>query len=198
MLLRKKSLLAVLSVNQKLASGQMISTAKRLAEIETRIRLIRGASVLFDADLAKLYGVTVSALLQAVRRNKERFPSDFVFQLTNQELRDLKSQTVISSLESRHGGRRVRPYAFTEQGIAMLSSVLRSAVAVQVNIEIMRAFIRLRRAALVSRELMKLIEELSTRLNCCIDLFTSPSHPSSSPPTPCDTPHTPVPPTHPA
>ena len=108
MLLQKKSLLAVLSVNQKLASGQMISTAKRLAEIETRIRLIRGASVLFDADLAKLYGVTVSALLQAVRRNNERFPSDFAFQLTNQELRDLKSQTVISSLESRHGGRRVQ------------------------------------------------------------------------------------------
>lgn len=121
--------------------------------------------MLLDSDLADLYGVAPGALLQAVRRNQERFPDDFMFQLTNQELSILKSQLVISSLQPRHGGRRVRPYAFTEQGVAMLSSVLRSPVAMQVNIEIMRAFVRLRRAALFSRELMRLIEDLSTRVD---------------------------------
>ncbi len=133
--------------------------------IDTRIHTIRGLSVLLDSDLATLYGVTTKALLQAVRRNRGRFPGDFLFQLSNQEVGVLRSQFVTSSLSSGHGGRRVRPYAFTEQGVAMLSSVLRSATAVRVNIEIMRAFVRLRRAALVSGELMKLVEDLSTRVD---------------------------------
>ena len=143
----------------------MKSLPVKLADIETRIHLIRGASVLLDADLAELYGVTPSALMQAVRRNRGRFPGDFMFQLTNQEVMNLKSQSVISSLPPVHGGRRFRPHAFTEQGVAMLSSVLRSTIAVQVNIEIMRAFVRLRRAALFSRVLRKLVEDLSTRVD---------------------------------
>jgi hypothetical protein len=136
-----------------------------LVELETRIFTIRGLSVLLDSDLAQLYGVDTKVLLQATRRNRERFPQDFVFQLTNQEVRNLRSQIVTSSLGTGHGGRRNCPYAFTEQGVAMLSSVLRSATAVQVNIEIMRAFVRLRRASLVSGELMKLIEDLSERVD---------------------------------
>src|SRR6478736_3242309 len=104
----------------------MSKSVTKLVDLETRILSIRGLSVLLDADLATLYGVTASALLQAVRRNAGRFPADFMFQLADQEVTNLKSQTVISSLGSGHGGRRSRPYAFTEQGVAMLSSVLRS------------------------------------------------------------------------
>jgi len=143
----------------------MSKSVTKLVDLETRILSIRGLSVLLDADLATLYGVTASALLQAVRRNAGRFPADFMFQLADQEVTNLKSQTVISSLGSGHGGRRSRPYAFTEQGVAMLSSVLRSDTAVAVNIEIMRAFVRLRRASLMSSELMKLIEDLSERID---------------------------------
>lgn len=135
-----------------------------LEALETRIYTIRGQSVLLDADLAVLYGVSTKALLQAVRRNAGRFPSDFVFQLANQEVGVLRSQTVTSKSGERRGGRRALPYAFTEQGVAMLSSVLRSEKAVQVNIEIMRAFVRLRRAAVVSAELVKAIDDLSTKV----------------------------------
>jgi len=110
--------------------------------IERHILLIRGEKVMLDADLADLYGVATKVLIQAVKRNLERFPDDFMFQLDRQEFDHLRSQIVTSS--SGRGGRRYRPYVFTEQGVAMLSSVLRSKRAVQVNIEIMRAFVRLR------------------------------------------------------
>jgi hypothetical protein len=133
--------------------------------IDTQIHVIRGVSVMLDIDLAGLYGVTPGALTQGVRRNRRRFPSDFLFQLTNQEVANLKSQSVISSLSGGHGGRRHRNWAFTEQGVAMLSSVLRSLTAVRVNIEIMRAFVRLRRAALVSAQVMALVEDLSNRVD---------------------------------
>ena len=96
---------------------------------------------MLDADLAALYGVQTKVLLQATKRNRERFPADFMFQLTAAEFANLRSQIVTSS---SWGGRRHAPYVFTEQGVAMLSSVLRSARAIQVNIEIMRAFVRLR------------------------------------------------------
>jgi hypothetical protein len=132
--------------------------------LEQRIHVIRGVSVMLDADLAVLYGVTARALMQAVRRNTERFPKDFLFPGTKQELTNLRSQTVISSLTQTHGGRRYATYAFTEQGVAMLSSVLRSPTAVQVNIEIMRAFVRLRGAATVSRELIALVNSLAKRV----------------------------------
>jgi hypothetical protein len=143
----------------------MNTSAARLADLDARVHSIRNSSVLLDAELAALYGVTPKALLQAVRRNAERFPPEFFFQLTNQEVSDLRSQTVTSSGRSSHGGRRIAPYAFTEQGVAMLSTVLRSKVAVQVNIEIMRAFVRLRRASLASSQLMKLVEDLSERVD---------------------------------
>jgi hypothetical protein len=109
--------------------------------IEQAILLLRGQKVLLDQDLANLYGVETRAIVQAVKRNSDRFPSDFMFQLTDDEYEPLRSQIVISK---RKGGRRYLPYAFTEQGVAMLSSVLHVDRAVQVNIEIMRAFVRLR------------------------------------------------------
>jgi hypothetical protein len=116
--------------------------------------------VLLSSDLAELYGVPPKALVQAVKRNRARFPVDFMFQLTAAEWRILKSQSVTSSWG---GARRARPYAFTEQGVAMLSSVLRSARAVRVNVEIMRAFVRLRRAAGVITELTHKLDELERR-----------------------------------
>ena len=132
---------------------------------------------MLDADLGTLYGVTTKVLLQAVRRNRNRFPSDFMFQITKQEVTNLRSQFVTSSSRRSYGGRRYRPWVFTEQGVAMLSSVLRSDTAVRVNIEIMRAFVRLRRAAIVSDKLMSLIEDLSGRVDAhdaaIIDLVES-------------------------
>jgi ORF6N domain len=115
-----------------------------LERITSHIHLLRGEKVLFDFDLAKLYGVETKVLLQQVRRNVERFPKDFCFQLGREEFAALRSQFVTSKTE-RRGGTRYRPCAFTEQGVAMLSSVLRSPRAVQVNIAIMRAFVQLRR-----------------------------------------------------
>jgi hypothetical protein len=112
-------------------------------QIERSVYLIRGEKVMLDWDLAKLYGVLTGALNQAVRRNRDRFPSDFMFQLTPAEVAELNlSQIVIGS--EKHRDPRLRPYAFTEQGVAMLSSVLRSKCAITVNIEIMRAFVKLR------------------------------------------------------
>jgi len=109
--------------------------------IERHILLIRGEKVMLDADLADLYGVETGALVRAVKRNADRFPGDFMFQLSKSEFDNLRCQFATSS---HWGGRRYRPYVFTEQGVAMLSSVLHSKRAVQVNIEIMRAFVRLR------------------------------------------------------
>jgi hypothetical protein len=109
--------------------------------IEARILLLRGERIMLDAHLAKLYGVGTKVLIQAVKRNAERFPVDFMFQLTRHEFANLRSQFVTSSW----GGRRYPPYAFTEHGVAMLSSVLNSGKAIQVNVEIVRAFVRLRR-----------------------------------------------------
>ena len=130
-------------------------------KIERRILLIHGQKVMLDADLAELYGVTVGRLNEAVKRNVKRFPRDFMFQLSLQELRNLKSQIAISS--SRWGGRRHQPYAFTEQGVAMLSSVLNSERAVQVNIEIMRAFVRLREIIASNKNLAKRLDALEKK-----------------------------------
>ncbi len=107
------------------------------------IHLVRDHRVVLDSDIAALYGVSTKALVQAVKRNRSRFPADFMFQLKKTEAADLRSQTVTSR---SWGGRRTRPYVFTEQGVAMLSSVLRSTRAVQANIAIMRAFVQLRSA----------------------------------------------------
>jgi hypothetical protein len=127
--------------------------------VETKIQIVRGERVLFDGDLAALYGVPVKALNQQVKRNRERFPEDFAFQLDANEMANLKSQSVTSSW----GGRRQRPYAFTEQGVAMLSSVLHSQRAVKVNIEIMRAFVDLRRMLAGNQALAKKLLEMEKR-----------------------------------
>jgi len=114
-----------------------------MERIEQVILLIRSHKVMLDTDLAALYGVETRVLVQAVKRNIVRFPDDFMFQLTKEEHKVLRSQNVIAKPEGR-GGRQTPPYAFTEQGVAMLSSVLRSQRAVQVNIQIMRTFVKLR------------------------------------------------------
>jgi hypothetical protein len=126
--------------------------------IENRIQVVRGRQVMLDEDLAELYGVETRVLVQQVRRNEKRFPADFMFQLSTEEFSNLKSQFVISS--GGHGGRRKRPLVFTEQGVAMLSGVLRSDRAVAVNIEIMRAFVELRRVAGSFDELQKRLEQM--------------------------------------
>jgi hypothetical protein len=129
--------------------------------ITKTILFLRGEKVLLDEDLAILYGVETRNLVQAVKRNLERFPEDFMFQLTPAEWEALRSQTGISK-EGR-GGRRYPPYAFTEQGVAMLSSVLRSDQAVHVNIEIMRAFVRLREILSTHADLAKKLENLERK-----------------------------------
>ncbi len=132
-------------------------------QVERLIHLVRGEKVLLDANLAKLYGVTTGALNRAVRRNDSRFPPDFMFQLSAAEAASLKCQSGISSWG--HGGRRRSlPYAFTEQGVAMLSSVLRSERAVQVNVAIMRAFVSLRRMLAGNEALARKLAELERRL----------------------------------
>lgn len=125
--------------------------------IASRIYFIRGQKVMMSLHLAELYGVETKVSIQAVKRNSERFPKDFMFQLTNQEFTNLKSQIVTSSWG---GIRRANPYAFTEQGVAMLSSVLRSKRAVQVNIQIMRTFIKIRHMISANEDLREEIEEL--------------------------------------
>ena len=128
--------------------------------IANKILMIRGRKVMLSMDLAKLYGVEVRALVQAVKRNIERFPRDFMFQLNDDEFENLKSQIVISSWG---GARRALPYAFTEQGVAMLSSVLNSGRAIRVNISIMRVFSKLKQLALSHSELLRKVESLERK-----------------------------------
>lgn len=124
------------------------------------VHLVRSEKVLLDADLAMLYGVETGALNRAVKRNVDRFPADFMFQLSAPEWDNLRCQIGISSA---HGGRRGTPYAFTEQGVAMLSSVLHSQRAVQVNIAIMRTFVQLRRLMDSNRDLARRIDAMESR-----------------------------------
>lgn len=132
-------------------------------QIEDSVLLMRGEKILLDANLADLYGVTTKALNQAVKRNRSRFPDDFMFRLTAKETRELnRSQFVTGS--QKHRDPRYPPYAFTEQGVAMLSSVLRSERAVQVNIEIMRTFVRLRQVLAVNAELAQRLDEMERRV----------------------------------
>jgi hypothetical protein len=135
--------------------------------IERRIYLIRGQKVMIDFDLAELYGVPTKRLNERVARNKKRFPGDFMFRLNKKEAESLRSQNAISNPDLRsqfatsssaHGGRRYLPYVFTEQGVAMLSSVLNSEQAIEVNIAIMRAFVRLRQMLETNEELNRKFE----------------------------------------
>jgi len=127
--------------------------------IATKILEIRGKKVMLDADLARLYGVATKNLNKAVRRNKERFPEDFMFQLTKKETKSLRFQFGTS----KRGGRRYLPYAFTQEGVAMLSSVLNSKRAIQVNILIMRAFVKLKELLLTHKDLTIKIEALERK-----------------------------------
>ena len=129
--------------------------------IERRVLRLCGQNVMLDEDLAGLYGVNVKALNQAVKRNRERFPADFMFRLTAREARSLRSQIVTSNVG--RGGRRTAPYAFTELGVAMLSSVLRSTLAIAVNIQIMRAFVVLRRVLESQGDLADRIDALQVK-----------------------------------
>jgi len=129
--------------------------------IERSIFLIRGHKVLLDAHLASLYGVTTKRLNEQVRRNRARFPDDFMFQLTPGEVEALRSQTATS--KGGRGGRRYAPYVFTEQGVAMLSTVLNSERAIHVNIEIMRAFVRLRQMLASNAQLARKLADLEKR-----------------------------------
>ena len=141
------------------AQGQ--GTVPALPGVEPLIRIVRGQRVMLDSDLAALYGVETRVLTQAVLRNLARFPADFMFQLTEAEFEGLRSQTVTSN--GGRGGRRYRPRVFTEQGVAMLSSVLRSDRAVRVNIEIMRAFVRLRQLLSSNAELSQRLDDMEQR-----------------------------------
>jgi len=130
--------------------------------IERSILLIRGEKVMLDRDLAELYEVETRVLVQAIKRNLERFPPDFMFQLTQDELENWRSQIVMSNPDAKMSLRR-RPFAFTEQGVAMLSSVLRSERAVAVNIEIMRAFVKLREILSTHKDLARKIVVLEKK-----------------------------------
>lgn len=127
--------------------------------IQNKIYLIRGQKVMIDSDLANLYQVETRILNQAVKRNIDRFPEDFMFKLNDIEQANLRSQFVISS----YGGRRYDVFAFTEQGVAMLSSILRSDRAIQVNIQIMRIFTKLRQILLSNKELQEKLEKLESK-----------------------------------
>ena len=134
-------------------------SAVSAGQIERAIHVVRGQRVILDSELAQLYGVTTAALNQAVKRNARRFPGDFAFQVSAQDFVSLKSQTVIS--KTGRGGRSKRPWAFTEHGVAMLSSVLRSSTAAKVNIEIVRTFVRLRRLMATPGELVEQLKQLA-------------------------------------
>ena len=139
-------------------SGRSLVPAE---SIERRIVVIRGHNVMLDVDLAKLYGVETRALVQAVKRNIDHVPDDFMIQLSEEDFTFLRSQSVISN--PGRGGRRYLPYAFTEQGVARLSSVLRSKQAILVNIEIMRAFVRLRAMAFSYKELARKVDVMEKK-----------------------------------
>ncbi len=133
----------------------------------SKIYLIRGERVMIDKDLAELYGVTTSRLNEQVKRNIDRFPEDFMFQLTKPEFTNLKSQIAISSW----GGRRTLPYVFTEHGVLMLSSVLNSDLAIKVNIQIMRVYSKIRNMLTTHNDLLSKFEQLETRLSLHDDQF---------------------------
>jgi len=141
--------------------------AKELSKLQTMIYEIRGQKVMLDSDLAALYGVESKVMNQAVKRNIERFPPDFMFQLTDEEWDSLRSQIVTS--KNNRGGRRYAPYVFTEQGVSMLSSVINSGRAIEVNINIMRTFVRLRQYVISKSDTNEQIAELRKLLMLYIE-----------------------------
>jgi phage regulator Rha-like protein len=130
--------------------------------VESQILILRHQRVILDSDLAELYGVTVKQLNQQIKRNRERFPTDFMFQLTAKENQILRSQIVTSS--KKHGGRRYPPYAFTEHGAIMAATVLNSKQAIEMSVFVVRAFVRMREMLAKNRQLAAKINELDQRL----------------------------------
>ena len=155
----------------KKAASKPVSLSLIPDQLAPLVIRLRRENVILDSDIAELYGVPVGRLNEAVKRNIERVPADFMFQLTQEEVENLRSQFVTSSsdlksqiaISSSHGGRRTLPYAFTEQGVAMLSSVLRSQRAVEVNIAIMRTFVQLRSLMQSNKLLAEKIEKLEEK-----------------------------------
>ena len=147
-------------IHKPIFSSYTMTDLVPVENISSKIFIIRGFKVMLDKDLAELYGVETRVLKQAVKRNNERFPEDFMLSLTNQDVRNLTSQLVISSW----GGSRHPPLAFTEQGVAMLSTVLNSKRAIQVNIAIMRAFVRMREILVTNKEFSEKLEIMEEQL----------------------------------
>ncbi len=136
-----------------------------IEDIEARILNLRGQKVMLDADLAELYGVETKVLNQAVKRNTDRFPEDFMIQLTPEEFANLRSQIVTSSGATGHGGLRYRPFAFTEHGALMLGNVLKSTRAVEVSLLVVRTFVRLRELVSTHKELSGKLDELERKVS---------------------------------
>ena len=165
------------------AFDSTMSLRRKTANLESAIHLIRGQRVMLDSDLAAIYRVTTKRLNEQLKRNRNRFPDDFAFQLTTEEFRNSKSQIATSSLMSQfvtssgHGGRRKLPWAFTEHGAIMLASVLNSDIAVQASIRVVRAFVRLRQMVAANAQLAAKLEELEHRLDshdeAIVDLFAA-------------------------
>lgn len=145
--------------------------------VASRIYLIRSEKVMLDADLADLYAVETKALVRAVKRNLNRFPADFMFRLTEDEFQNLRFQIGTSS---QWGGRRYTPYAFTEQGVAMLSSVLRSARAAEVNVTIIRVFVKLRQILASNEDLARKVEQLDRKVAILFDTVQKLLSPAAS------------------
>ncbi|HEV3099867.1 MAG TPA: ORF6N domain-containing protein [Candidatus Udaeobacter sp.] len=141
---------------------QIMTLHRKIANLEGAIHLIRGQRVMLDSDLATIYSVTTKRLNEQLRRNRSRFPSDFAFQLTTEELTNLRSQIATSSF---HGGRRYRPWVFTEHGALMLANVLNSAIAVQASVRVVRAFVRLREMVAANAQLAAKLKELERRFD---------------------------------
>jgi hypothetical protein len=141
---------------------QIMTVQRKIANVEGAIHLIRGQRVMLDSDLAAIYCVTTKRLNEQLRRNRSRFPGDFAFQLTAEEFTNLKSQIATSSF---HGGRRYRPWVFTEHGALMLASVLNSEIAVQASVRVVRAFVRLREMVAANAQLAVKLEELERRFD---------------------------------
>jgi hypothetical protein len=150
---------------------QIMSSHRKIANLQSTIHLIRGQRVMLDSDLAMIYGVTTKRLNEQLKRNRLRFPADFAFQLTVQEFRNLKSQIATSSLRSQfvtsssHGGKRKLPWVFTEHGALMLASVLNSTIAIQASVRVVRAFVGLREMVAANAQLAAKLKELERRFD---------------------------------
>src|SRR5437868_10372067 len=148
-----------------------MTSPREMQTVENAIHLVRGQRVMLDSDLAGIYGVTTKRLNEQLKRNQQRFPQDFAFQLTTEEFATLRSQIATSNLKSQfatsssHGGKRKLPWVFTEHGAIMLASVLNSPIAVQASVRVVRAFVRLREMVATNSQLASRLKDLEQRLD---------------------------------